>query len=210
MSSRRLLFAAACFALTAGILRVAASTEFAPRADRLSSVPLAFGEWRGRDEGRFDKETEDVLQADAYLVHTYTRRSLPITMFVAYYASQRTGHTIHSPLNCLPGTGWDWISRARERLDVAPDHSIEINHAIAKRNTEWSIVDYWFQTRDRTIASEYRYKIALVGEALTRHRSDGALVRVTAPTGADSEASANEVRTFIQAMYSTLAAHLPE
>ena len=147
MTSWRLLLVACCTAAAGGYLRLAASTELVPIARELSALPLQLNDWRGRDEGRFDRETEAILQADAYLMRTYTRGSIPVTLFVAYYASQRTGHTIHSPLNCLPGTGWEWVERRQRRIDVAPGQTIELNRNIARRSSQQDLVDYWYQSR---------------------------------------------------------------
>lgn len=210
MTSWRLLLVACCTAAAGGYLRLAASTELVPIARELSALPLQLNDWRGRDEGRFDRETEAILQADAYLMRTYTRGSIPVTLFVAYYASQRTGHTIHSPLNCLPGTGWEWVERRQRRIDVAPGQTIELNRNIARRSSQQDLVDYWYQSRGRTVASEYRNKLLLVRDALTVHRSDGALVRVTAPIAAGDPRSAAEMDSFIRTVYPSLTEHLPE
>ena len=116
MNSRRLLLVAGCMLLTFGYLRIAGSTEFVPVASGLESLPLDIDDWQGRDDGRFDRQTEDVLQADTYALRTYSRGAVPVTLFVAYYASQRTGHTTHSPLNCLPGSGWQPCSVHRSQI----------------------------------------------------------------------------------------------
>lgn len=80
-----------------------------------------------------------------------SRGAVPVTLFVAYYASQRSGHTIHSPLNCLPGTGWEWVERKQRRIDVAPGQTIELNGNVARRASQQDLVDYWYQSRGRTV-----------------------------------------------------------
>src|SRR2546428_10834895 len=196
----RLLLVACFMAATGGFLRLVAATDFVPAADGLSALPLQIDGWRGRDEGRLDSQTEAILQADAYLMRTYTRGAAPVTLFVAYYGTQRAGHTMHSPLNCLPGTGWEWVERGRQRVSIAPGREIETNRNIARKNGEQDLVYYWYQSRSRTVASDYRNKLLLVQDALTLHRSDGALVRVTTPMLPGEARSTDDAASFIRAL----------
>jgi len=207
----RLLLAACFMAATGAYLRLVAATDFVPAADALSALPMQIDAWRGRDLGRLDSETEAVLQADSYLLRTYTRgATTPLTLFVAYYGSQRAGHTMHSPLNCLPGTGWEWVVHSRQSVSIAPGREIETNRNIARKNGEQDLVYYWYQSRGRTVASDYRNKLLLVQDALTSHRSDGALVRVTTPMRPGDAQSADDATSFIRALYPSLTQHLPE
>jgi len=210
VTSRRLIIAAACVVATSGYLRLAAASDLAPSAPRLSALPLEIGDWRGRDAGRLSHETESVLQADAYTLRTYSRGGLPVSLFVAYYATQRAGHTMHSPLNCLPGNGWSWVDRTRERLATDAGREIEVNRNVASKDGASALVYYWYQSRGRAIASDYVNRLALVYDALALHRSDGAIVRVVAPLSPNDPRSAAEVESFIRAAYGALAAHLPE
>jgi EpsI family protein len=209
MTSRRLLIVAACMVAAGGFLRIVSAADLVPEASGLRALPLQIDDWRGHDLGRFDRDTEAVLQADDYLLRRYTREGVPVDLFVAYYATQRSGHTIHSPLNCLPGTGWEWVDRRRERISVGPGRDIDINGNVARKNGEQSLVYYWYQSHGRATASEYRNKLLLVHDALTLHRSDGALVRVTAPVLPRIARSA-DLAAFIRALYPILARHLPE
>jgi EpsI family protein len=208
VTSRRLLFIAVMMLAAGGFLRIVSAADLVPAAAALSALPLQIGEWHGQDFGRLDRDTEAVLQADNYLLRRYTRDRVPVDLFVAYYATQRSGHTIHSPLNCLPGTGWEWVGRRRERVSVGPGRDIEINGNVARKSGEQSLVYYWYQSHGRAVASEYRNRLLLVQDALTLHRSDGALVRVTAPALA-RDASV-DAAAFVRALYPILTRHLPE
>ena len=208
MTSRRLLIVAALMMAAGGILRTVSAADLAPAASGLSALPLRIDEWRGHDLRRFDPAIEAALQADDYLFRRYTRDGVPVDLFIAYYATQRSGHTIHSPLNCLPGTGWEWVDRRRQQVAVG-GRDIEINSNVARKNGEQSLVYYWYQSRGRTVASEYRNRLLLVQDALTLHRSDGALVRVTAPV-LPRDARSADLAAFIRALYPQITRHLPE
>lgn len=207
--SSRFLIAAALMLAAGGLLRTVSAADLAPDASRLAALPLQIGDWRGRDLDRFDRETEATLQADTYLLRRYARDGAMLDLFIAYYATQRTGHTIHSPLNCLPGTGWEWVDRRREQVAAGPGRAIEFNANVARKNGERDLVYYWYQSHGRAVASEYRNKLLLVQDALTLHRSDGALVRVTTPVVAGI-ASTADLTAFIRTLYPILTRHLPE
>ena len=209
MTSRRLFIVACAMFATAGLLRVVAATDLVPPAAALGALPLQIEDWRGKDGGRLDKDTEGVLEADSYLLRTYSRRQMPVDLFVAYYATQRSGHTMHSPLNCLPGTGWEWVGRRRERVLLDSGREIEINANVARKNGQEDLVYYWYQSHGRAVASEVRNKFLLVQDALTLHRSEGALVRVTAPI-VPGGAGAEAVASFVRALFPVLTHHLPE
>jgi EpsI family protein len=200
---------AALMLVAGGLLRIVSAADLVPEATALRTLPLQIDDWRGRDLGRLDRDTEAVLQADNYLLRRYTRDGVPVDLFIAYYSTQRSGHTIHSPLNCLPGTGWEWVERRREQVSVGPGRDLDINGNIARKNGQQSFVYYWYQSHGRAIASEYRNKLLLVQDALTLHRSDGALVRLTTPVLPRSSRS-TDVASFIRALYPILTRHLPE
>jgi EpsI family protein len=208
-ASRRTVIVAGLVAIAAGGLRLAARADTVPAATRLTALPQQVGGWSGHDDPRLDRETEQVLDADAYVSRTYTRAaSEPVSLFVAFYATQRSGHTIHSPLNCLPGTGWSWVERGQTTIPGAP--ALTVNRNVAERGGQRVLVDYWYQSRGRVVANEYRNKLLLIRDALTVHRSDGALVRVTTPILSDEQRAVDRTSAFIQALYAPLTEHLPE
>jgi EpsI family protein len=150
-----------------------------------------------------------VLQADQYLLRSFESGGLPVDVFVAFYGSQRSGHTIHSPLNCLPGTGWTWSQRDREDIPTSGGGTMTVNRNIATRNGDSLLVYYWYQSRGRVTASDYRNKLLLVRDAALLHRSDGALVRVTTQWPVDSTGS-GEPLAFLRNLHTALTEHLPE
>lgn len=170
------------------------SGEARVKRQALKEFPKAVGAWQqyGVDT-RFDKETEAVLRADDYLARDYTTPDGRFANFyVGYYASQRTGATYHSPLNCLPGSGWTMTEPSRLTITPAGGGApIEVNRYIVQKGNSKQLLIYWYQGRGRAVASEYWGKIYTVVDSLRRRRSDGAMVRVMVPI-VDSEAAALE------------------
>jgi EpsI family protein len=128
-------------------------------------------------------------------VTDYTNRiysgpaSVPVLVYIGYYASQRTGDTIHSPQNCLPGAGWDPIHSGYITISVPGGRQIVVNEYLIQQDRDKALVLYWYQSRGRVIASEYSGKFWMVADAISRNRTDGALVRLITPSN-DGEATA--------------------
>ncbi len=160
----------------------------------LREFPTQLGAWRqvGTDE-RFDAETESVLRADDYIARNYVLPDNRIAGFyVGYYATQRNGATYHSPLNCLPGSGWTMSDPAKILITPASGApAFEANRYIIQNGASKQLLVYWYQGRGRAVASEYRDKVYTVLDSVFRRRSDGAMVRVMTSVG-NSETEATE------------------
>ena len=175
----------------------------------LKEMPTQVGTWRqvGVDQ-RFDRQTEDVLRADDYLSRSY---ALPdgrtASFYVGYYATQRTGATYHSPLNCLPGSGWEM--NEAESVTITPANGeapFEANRYIVQNGDNKQLLIYWYQGRGRKVASEYWGKIYTVLDSVRRRRSDGSMVRVMMPVGRSEEATLEAARD----LAAQIAPALPE
>ena len=157
----------------------------------LKELPASLGQWRQqRSDVRFDAATEAVLKADDYVLRDYV---LPDgrtgSLYVGYYASQRAGSTYHSPLNCMPGSGWTLSSPSTVRIQPTDGSAVfEANQYIIQNASERFALVYWYQGRGRAVASEYWDKVYTVWDSMRRRRSDGAMVRVVVPIkGAETE-----------------------
>ncbi len=175
----------------------------------LKDFPKQVGPWQqsGGDQ-LFDSETLSVLRASDYLSRDY--RAVDgryANFYVGYYATQRNGASYHSPLNCLPGSGW--VMNNPGRLMIKPmdgKPAFEANRYLIENGGSKSILVYWYQGRGRNIASEYWGKIYTVLDSVRMRRSDGAMVRVLVPVR-ESEAASLEAAASLAA---NVATALPE
>lgn len=153
------------------------------------------------------------LQADELLYREYLHESGRVfTMYVAYYGRQSGGSSIHSPANCLPGSGWEPVEADRVTTRTAYG-AVEINRYLVEHGTgARALVYYWYQGRGRITASEYRVKKDLLRDALLERRTDEALVRLVLPlNGPDdgiAELDALAAGT-VSGLADALAPHLP-
>ena len=177
--------------LLAGVLVNAWSYLGEARVERkdLSDFPQTIGAWQqtGVDE-ILDDETLKVLRASDYLLRNFRKPDGQVANFyVGYYESQRTGATYHSPLNCLPGSGWSLSEPGKATIPLPDGTSFVANKYIIENGEYTSLMLYWYQGRGRNVASEYWGKVYTVLDSVRMRRSDGAMVRVTVSIGDSQE-----------------------
>ncbi len=180
--SLRFGIAAALMLATALGLWAHSGTEIIPPHQPLSSLPLQIGGWTGIDSV-LDQQTLDILGPGEFLVRDYENASQPqwIDLYIAYFPSQRTGDTIHSPNHCLPGAGWIPTSRKMVQIMRPDGSSFPVNRYVVAKSGERQLVLYWFQAHGRVVASEWSAKYYLIADSIRMNRSDGAMVRLMTP-----------------------------
>ena len=163
------------------LLRRGNSESIVP-SEPLSGVPETIAGLTGAD-APIDQEQLDVLGKGDFLSRVYSNdgRSGPVGLFIAYFASQRTGATMHSPRNCLPGSGWSFESSQYVTMKDADGKPHRVGEYIIANGDDRQFVIYWYQAHGRSVANEYQAKVYLVSDAIRTNRTDGALVRVITP-----------------------------
>jgi EpsI family protein len=212
----RMLIVTGGLVMAALYLTSASRAEEVPPREPLSNLSMTIDGWIGRREPDLTPEILAVLGADDYTIRTYGHQgAVPVGLYIGYHASQRQGDTIHSPLNCLPGAGWQPMEQTHAVIPVkiAPDAGasmpIEINRVIIQKGLDRQLVFYWYQSHRRVVASEYWGKIYTVLDSVRYARTDAALVRVIVPLSEGSDAAETSATSFIQSLFPLLGRHLP-
>lgn len=190
----------------------ASGTERTPLAAPLIAFPTTLADWHMVQEGVVDKETEEILRADDTMVRVYANPAMRAqsSLFIAYFQTQRTGQSPHSPKNCLPGSGWQPEENDEVNVPIG-NETIRINHYLVSRGDESSLVYYWYQSQGRAIANEFAAKFYLIADSIRKHRSDTSLVRIIVPTARGSEQYSKAVGLdFVKAVYPVVKAYLPQ
>ena len=130
------------------------------------------------------------------------------TVYVGYYDGQTQGKTIHSPKNCLPGSGWEALGSEMATVET-PRGPVGVNRYVLQNGDERALVLYWYQGRGRVQANEYLVKWDLLRDAALRHRSDEALVRIVVPLVGSEEDSFNLARSVAEKLVPALDNALP-
>ena len=210
LSSRAAIAATVLIVLQGALIYSAVRPESPPSGRALSQFPVSLGSWTLLQEGVIDADTQAVLQADDLLNRFYSGNGTGANLFVAAFRSQRSGKAPHSPKNCLPGSGWTPLESSYASIDVGGSTPIQVNRYVVAHGEERSLVLYWYQSRERSIASEYTAKFWVVVDAMRLNRTDTALVRVVVPIVNRDEAAADKsAADFIRSLYGPLRQYLP-
>ena len=209
---------------TFGFLESRSQGEIILEKMSFSNFPLTLANrWQGKELG-MEKDVLDVLKVSDYMMRYYypitgthspeTQAPLqPVSLYVGYYESQRSGATYHSPKNCLPGSGWNFSEVGTASIPVTNDHSgqrnIIINKVLIQKGREKQLVLYWYHDRGRIIASEYAAKAYMIWDSMTQNRTDGALVRIMVPVHDSPEEAFQTGVIFLNDMWPELIKHMP-
>lgn len=186
--------------------------EAQPQRSWFLDFPETIGDWEGR-QGRIDDAYLDVLKVDDYLMIDYTDGAEAVNLYAAYYASQRQGESVHSPRSCIPGGGWRIESF--DQVTVPGEGSgagLRVNRVLIQLGDQRQLVYYWFKQRDRVLTNEYLVKWYIFVDALTRRRTDGALVRLITPLRPAEQVAAADQRlqSFARTAQARLSPFLPD
>jgi hypothetical protein len=179
--------------------------EKTPTAKSFVEFPVQLGEWTGKRDV-MDQKFIDGLHFNDYIIVDYVNGGHAVNFYTAYYETQRKGESIHSPETCLPGSGWEFkkAGKAVVRLDGAQgsgfgvqgsaqaegtgstgpranEPTITVNRAVMEKGASKQLSYFWFPQRDRVLTNAWELKLYNFWDALTRQRTDGALVRLITP-----------------------------
>ena len=201
------------------LVQAAAFYAFASRAERVPAhVPLTEfslppSNWSMTEELPMDKESLEVLKADDILSRLYTNRATGqmASLFVAFFETQRTGKTPHSPKNCLPGAGWTQTHAGVLEIPIPGEpNPIRVNQYVVARGDNQSVVLYWYQAHNHVIASEYSAKLSTITDAIRYNRTDTSLVRVVVGVNnGDTQQALDTAVSFVKTFFEPLKHYLP-
>lgn len=154
--------------------------QIAQSRENFATYPLEIGPWLGQTE-IMEEKYQRVLKLDDYFLANYTDPSTGsvINYYVAYYASQSKGRSIHSPRSCLPGGGWVVTDLPKKKLPIGKKGNSEVARVLIQQGETKQLVYFWTQQRGRVLNNEFIIKWYLLWDGLTQHRTDGSLVRLT-------------------------------
>jgi len=188
--------------------------QIQPPRTPYSQFPMHLpGDWVGQSD-QLDRDVLATLAVDDYLLVNYVRDGEPvINLYSAYYASQSSGASSHSPRTCMPGGGWKIDQIADTVLTLAGGAgSITVNRAIIQKGEQRQLVYYWFDQRGRVLTNEFAVKWYILRDALLRNRSDGALMRLVTPVAPTEDIARADRRLtgFLSTIAPRLREHVPD
>lgn len=186
--------------VTAFLIHARGDADHVPYTQPLSGMPQTIGDWTSQDVPLQD-EVLAVLGKGDFLNRVYVStppavvpvsasnqttpsdslHAAPISLFIGYFATQRTGQSIHSPQHCLPGAGWTFESSRYSTLTDQAGKLYNVGEYLISDGTTKQFVIYWYQAHGRSIPNEYVAKAYMIADAIRLNRTDGAIVRVITP-----------------------------
>jgi EpsI family protein len=205
---------------TALVLHVRGDVDRVPPSLPLSNLPLAIA-GRTAIDIPLDDETLAILGKGDFLNRLY---SLPrsvsaprpgdhaqIGLYIAYFATQRTGQSIHSPQNCLPGAGWTFQSSGITSFTDATGKRYNVGEYLITNGNATDEALYWYQLHGESIASDYKAKLLTLADSIRYGRTDEALIRIMTPVapGEDRAFARERVVAFARQLAPLLPAYVP-
>ena len=210
-----------CLLATLVVIRARGDVDQAPPSAPLAELPTSLGGYSSR-EIPIASESLAILGKGDFLNRLYTSpaqststargaTAAPVQLFVAYFPTQRSGQSIHSPQNCLPGSGWTFQSSGVTGFTDRTGKAYRVGDYVISDGREKQEVLYWYQSHGRSIANDYQAKLLMLTDAIRYGRTDAALVRIITAVGANEnpEAAHDRVIRFAENVTPLLPAYVP-
>lgn len=188
--------------------------EKIPMSRSFAGFPMQIGEWSGRREV-MEPKLVNALDLSDYVIVDYVGSSgKSVNFYTAYYESQCKGESIHSPETCLPGGGWEIKKNSIKTVPLEHHNqaNIRVNRAFMVKGDTHQLTYFWFPARGRILTNAYQLKLYTFWDALTKQRTDGALVRLVTPVYNDENVKDADARlvAFTREIVPVLDGFLPK
>lgn len=219
MKSARLWVVTILLCATALMLHVRGDVDRVPASQPLDQLPLIIGS-RTATDVPMDPEVLDVLGKGIFLNRLYkpiestgsASLAAPVGLFIGYFPTQRTGQSIHSPQNCLPGAGWSFLSSGTTQLTSPSGRKYTVGEYLISDGRSTQEVLYWYRVHGRSIAGDYKAKMYTLVDSIRYSRTDAALIRVITPVlgGEDKVTAHDRAVNFADQIVPVLPAYIPD
>jgi EpsI family protein len=163
-----------------------------PLAVPLNQIEPRIEGWTAVGDQTLDAPTIHALAPTSYLVRKYQKQQSQLDVFIAFYAQQRAGESMHSPKHCLPGAGWEIWKHDSAEIPLRGKR-VQINKYSIQNSGARMLMFYWYQSGTRIVASEYLGKILLAQDTIRSGHTAGSIVRIML---ADTPGASEEAMAF--------------
>lgn len=181
-----------------------------PIKKSFDQFPTTISSWRMVGESYLSANVQKVLKATDTLSRQYVNADgKKVSLYIGYHGGGKGSGGIHSPKNCLPGSGWYEVSTNKAELDLAGE-KINLVQAVYQKGSDKEVFIYWFQARSKTINDEYSLKLAEITNSILYRRRDTAFIRISVPFETDQQAAIAIGELFLRDVFPALQEFLPE
>ena len=180
-----------------------------PVRKSFDQFPTTVSGWRMVAEYSMSDSIQKVLKATDTISRQYVDTDgKSVSLYIGYHGGGKGSGAIHSPKNCLPGSGWFEISTKKSEL-VLSGETIHLVHSAYQKGSSKEMFVYWFQARNKTLNDEYSLKLAEITNSVLYRRRDTAFIRISVPFETDQQAAIALGERFVKDFYPTIRGFLP-
>jgi EpsI family protein len=221
MKSAQLWVVTLLMCVTAVVLQVRGDVDRVPPSRPLDELPRTIGVRVARDIP-LDPEQLAVLGKGVFLERQYeappaaagANNSIapPMNLYIGYFPTQRTGQAIHSPQNCLPGSGYVFLSSGVTDLTDPSGKRYSVGEYLVSNGVATDEVLYWYRVHGRSVANDYKAKLYTLADSIRYARTDAALIRVITQVspGEDRAIAHQRAVDFADQIIPLLPAYIPD
>ena len=176
----------------------------------LNQFPQQVGKWNMIGQARFDERVLKVLKPSDYLSRTYlSSDGQNLSLYIGYHDGGAMSGSIHSPRQCLPGSGWNRLNSQIRKVNIG-SRTIPYVSSYYQKGIEKQLFLYWFQVRDRILTNEYMLKLAIAQNVLLSNRRESSFIRISLIATDREEEAIQQGEQFIRDIYPSIKTSLPE
>lgn len=176
-----------------------------PLRKDLRLFPRTLGNWRGEDtdpslapfriEGAHQEITR-IYRDDA---------GRAVTVYIGYFELQEQGTEL------VNDAYKDFYRGEVVEIPIGSHQTYRVNQVVTRDGQESRVTLFWYDLNGRVVASLYRAKLTTMLDALTRGRTNGAVVAVSVLPGepGNVQETLREQRAFLGELIATLRGYLP-
>ncbi len=133
----------------------------------LGKNPILFDGWTCFYVGELDSLTKSALGTQEGYIHKYREGGLDIEAVTVVFKDQKFEAQVHSPLHCLPGSGWE-IIRQENIVQENGSGSLYATLLQIKKSSLSQYVLYWFMINGKMVQDIYHLKWEVLKNRLFR------------------------------------------
>ena len=176
----------------------------------LTNISSSPGEWTMVKQTRFNAQVLEVLKPTDYLYRVYKDSAgNKVTLYLGYHSGGPDSGQIHSPKQCLPGSGWFELSEVKRTLQVA-GKELPFIQAVYQNGAQKELFLYFFQVKGQILSDEYSLKLAEITNSILYNRKDSAFIRISVPFLDDQSEAAIVGERFLTKIYPHIISVLPQ
>jgi len=174
-----------------------------------NQFPDGVSTWRLSGESTLPADVQAVLKASDVLLRQYVSpQGERVGLYIGYHDGGKGAGEIHSPKQCLPGSGWFEISSLPTQMPVTGG-GLNLVRAVYQKGDTKELFLYWFQVRGESLSGEYSLKVAEITNSVLFGRRDAAFIRVSVPVEGNEQQALALGERFVADFYPIIHSFLP-